>query len=181
MNLNGLSEKLREHAPEFCTKDWRLSSHDTNTTDPVFKELKDFIATKTKATQKKIVYNKKYAIRNDITTTIIATTTTTIARTTSNDNISSVSPSEAITASTPTSAASDITVELTAVHFDYESSLVNSIINEQTYRFCRRFRFSNLPQSSSALHLVGKHRNRQVAVECPCNRKYDQSVETPLV
>ena len=48
--LDGLSEKLRERALEFCTKkDWRLSSHDTGENDPIFSELKDFITTKAEA------------------------------------------------------------------------------------------------------------------------------------
>src|SRR5436190_13952427 len=63
--LDGLSEKLHEHTLEFCTKKgWRLSSHDTGTTEPVVDELKDFITTKAGAAQKKTVYDKEYAIRN---------------------------------------------------------------------------------------------------------------------
>jgi hypothetical protein len=110
--LDGLCEKLRERALEFCTKkDWRLSSHDTGTTDPVFKELKDFIATKAEAAQKKTVYDKEYAIRNGNATTATATTTT-ITRTTSGNN-PSISPPQAITESTPTPTATYSVADLT--------------------------------------------------------------------
>jgi hypothetical protein len=48
--LDGLSDTLREAALEFCTKKkWRLSSHDTGINEPIFEELKDFIATKAEA------------------------------------------------------------------------------------------------------------------------------------
>jgi len=39
-----------------------LNSHDTGSTEPVFDELKEFIATKAEAAQKKTVYDKEYAI-----------------------------------------------------------------------------------------------------------------------
>jgi Protein of unknown function (DUF4100) len=112
--LDGLSEKLRERALEFCTKkDWRLSSHDTGATDPVFKELKDFIATKAEAAQKKTVYDKEYAIRNGNATTATATTTTTIARTTSGNNPSVSSPQAITTVSTSTPTATYSVADLT--------------------------------------------------------------------
>jgi hypothetical protein len=79
--LDGLSEKLRERALEFCTKKgWRLSSHDTGTTEPVFDELKDFITTKAEAAQKKTVYDKEYAIRTGNMDTTPTVTTSSISQ-----------------------------------------------------------------------------------------------------
>ena len=79
--LDGLSEKLRERALEFCTKKgWRLSSHDTGTTEPAFNELKDFITTKAEAAQKKTVYDKEHAIRNgNMDTATLPTPSTPVA------------------------------------------------------------------------------------------------------
>src|SRR5208282_733184 len=62
--LDGLSEKFRNRAIEFCTeKDWHLSSHDTGTKEPNFDKLKEFILKKAEATQKKTVYDQERALR----------------------------------------------------------------------------------------------------------------------
>jgi hypothetical protein len=122
--LDGLSPKLRERALEFCTKkEWRLSSHDTGTTEPVFDELKDFITTKAKAAQKKTVYDKEYAIRNgkmDAATSPTSPTPTAmpiatpIATPTAMPITKPTAMPVQVIATTPTSApASDSVAELT--------------------------------------------------------------------
>ena len=104
--LDGLSEKLHERALEFCTKKgWRLSSHDTGTTEPVFRELKDFIATKAEAAQKKTVYDKEYAIRNGNLDTATPPAPPTPA--------TPVAKPAQVIAATPASTASDSVAELT--------------------------------------------------------------------
>ena len=60
--LDGLSERLRDKAFDFCTtNDWKLSAHDTGTKDPDFGELKKFILAKAQSAKKKVVYNKERA------------------------------------------------------------------------------------------------------------------------
>ena len=60
--LDGLSERLRDKAFDFCTtNDWKLSAHDTGTKDPDFGELKKFILAKAQSAKKKVVYDKERA------------------------------------------------------------------------------------------------------------------------
>jgi len=61
--LDGLSDSMRDKAFELCTKqDWKLSSHDTGSTDPDFDELKKFILAKAQTAKRKVVYNKERAL-----------------------------------------------------------------------------------------------------------------------
>jgi hypothetical protein len=63
--LDGLSSGMRDKAFEFCTKqDWKLSSHDTGTTDPNFDTLKAFILAKAQTAKRKVVYNKERALED---------------------------------------------------------------------------------------------------------------------
>jgi len=58
--LDGLSDQVRDKAFDFCmARDWKLSAHDTGTTDPDFSELKKFILSKAQSAMKKVVYNKE--------------------------------------------------------------------------------------------------------------------------
>jgi len=60
--LDGLSDRLHDKAFNFCTiRDWKLSAHDTGTTDPDFGELKKFILGKAQSAKKKVVYDKERA------------------------------------------------------------------------------------------------------------------------
>jgi hypothetical protein len=62
--LDGLSPDLRKKALKFCAKrNWRLSTHDTGTTEPNFGELREFILTEAKAAQKETVYIGERALR----------------------------------------------------------------------------------------------------------------------
>jgi len=111
--LDGLSDKLRERALEFCTKKkWRLSSHDTGIKEPVFDELKDFITTKAEAAQKKTVYDKEYAIRSGNTETTTSTTSS-IAQSVPSSTTSSVSSSPVTTTPAPATIAPDSFAEFT--------------------------------------------------------------------
>jgi hypothetical protein len=63
--LDGLSDSMRNKAFEFCTKqDWKLSSHDTGSTDSDFDELKKFILAKAQTVKRKVVYNKERGLED---------------------------------------------------------------------------------------------------------------------
>ena len=63
--LDGLPEDLRRKVLKFCTKKkWKLSSQDIGTSDPVYKELEDFVLTEARSLQKETVYNKEKAMRD---------------------------------------------------------------------------------------------------------------------
>jgi hypothetical protein len=63
--LDGLSSHMRDKAFEYCTQEhWKLSSHDTGTTDPDFAKLKEFILDRAETAKRKIVYNKERALED---------------------------------------------------------------------------------------------------------------------
>jgi hypothetical protein len=75
--LDGLSDRLRDKAFDFCTiHDWKLSAHDTGTEDPDFEKLKKFILTKAQSAKKKVVYDKERAtegyedLKNSVTSIV---------------------------------------------------------------------------------------------------------------
>jgi hypothetical protein len=64
--LDGLSVELRRKVLEFCAKkSWRLSTHDSGTTDPNYDELKEFVLQKAMAAQKEVVYSSERSARDE--------------------------------------------------------------------------------------------------------------------
>ena len=62
--MDGLPEDLRKRVLKFCTKNsWRLSAQDTGTKDPIFEELRAFVAEEAQTRQKETVYDKERKIR----------------------------------------------------------------------------------------------------------------------
>ena len=123
--LDGLSEKLRERAIEFCTeKDWHLSSHDTGSKEPEFDKLKDFILTKAKAVQKKTVYDQERALREHPTDSAPPSDPPTLQSTTP----STVSAAVTVPTSTPTPAqysVTDLAEKLSQLTLALEANLGN--------------------------------------------------------
>jgi hypothetical protein len=51
---------------KFCAKkSWRLSAHDTGSTDPDYDELKEFVLTEAYAAQKEFVYSIERATQEE--------------------------------------------------------------------------------------------------------------------
>jgi hypothetical protein len=64
--LDGLSVELRRKVLEFCAKkSWRLSTHDSGTTDPNYDQLKEFVLQKAVAAQKEVVYSGERSTRQE--------------------------------------------------------------------------------------------------------------------
>jgi hypothetical protein len=64
--LDGLSVELRRKVLEFCAKkSWRLSTHDSGTSDPNYDELKEFVLQKAVAAQKEVAYSGERSTRQE--------------------------------------------------------------------------------------------------------------------
>lgn len=64
--LDDLSVELRRKILEFCAKkSWRLSTHDSGTSDPNYDKLKEFVLQKAVAAQKEVAYSGERSTRQE--------------------------------------------------------------------------------------------------------------------
>jgi Protein of unknown function (DUF4100) len=118
--LDGLPEKLRNRAIEFCTEqDWHLSSHDTGSKDPEFDKLQKFVLTKAEASQKKTVYDQERALREHPTDSVSTEGEPTPRPSTP----STVSPSVTAPTSTPTPDIAELARQFSRLTLALEASL----------------------------------------------------------